>query len=98
MSTAKTATQNQKSKFPHHHTSHHKSTTSLQPPTESMIEAAKVDYATRLFLYTQQQLQQVYSSPSDFQEKKNNASNYGNVGNYGEVRNQKVKKAPKRNW
>ncbi|CAB4446270.1 unnamed protein product [Rhizophagus irregularis] len=43
-----------------------------EPPTESMIEAAKIDYATRLFLHTQQQLQQVYSSPSEDKERKNN--------------------------
>jgi hypothetical protein len=113
MSTAKTATQNQKTKLPHQHTSsHHKSMTSFQPPTESMIEAAKVDYATRLFTYTQQQLQQVYSSPSEYNVRNNvknrnrsnnNIKNHGEtrrngvVGDYVEVRDQKVKKASKKN-
>ncbi|CAB4376295.1 unnamed protein product [Rhizophagus irregularis] len=63
MSTTATRTQQQKSKNSYH---------TSQPPTESMIEAAKIDYATRLFLHTQQQLQQVYSSPSEDKERKNN--------------------------
>ncbi|CAB4496236.1 hypothetical protein RIR_jg16810.t1 [Rhizophagus irregularis DAOM 181602=DAOM 197198] len=75
MSTTATRTQ-QKSKNSYH---------TSQPPTESMIEAAKIDYATRLFLHTQQQLQQVYSSPSEDKERKNNKGfmrkDYANIGN-----------------
>ncbi|GBB96300.1 hypothetical protein RclHR1_02720015 [Rhizophagus clarus] len=81
-----TATRTQKS---HNHTSH------TQPPTESMIEAAKIDYATRLFIHTQKQLQQVYSSPSDDKERKNKGFMRKD---YGEIRDQKVKKTNKRNW
>ncbi|CAG8698434.1 19827_t:CDS:2 [Rhizophagus irregularis] len=60
-----------------------------------MIEAAKIDYATRLFLHTQQQLQQVYSSPSEDKERKNNKGFMRK--DYGEIRDQKVKKTNKRN-
>lgn len=90
MSTTATRTQQKKSTNSHNLTSHTK-----QPPTESMIEAAKIDYATRLFLHTQQQLQQVYSSPSEDKERKNNGFMRKD---YGEIRDQKVKKTNKRNW
>ena len=59
------ATLQQKSKFSQNLIS---STTSIHPPTESVIEAAKIDYASRLYIHTQQQLQKVYSD-----DKNNNS-------------------------
>ncbi|RIA82815.1 hypothetical protein C1645_880842 [Glomus cerebriforme] len=89
MSTATQIQTQQKSSIPYHQTTHKSAPSPYQqPPTESMVEAAKIDYATRLFLYTQQQLQQVYSSPSD-KERKNKGFTYKD---YDEIRDQKVKR------
>ncbi|CAI2180741.1 10487_t:CDS:1 [Funneliformis geosporum] len=89
-----------KSSIPYIH-SNHKSTmaSSYQQPTESMIEAAKIDYATRLFVYTRRQLQQVSSSPSRTrsQENKSKKVTRNGVKDYNEIRGQRVKEA-KRNW
>ncbi|CAG8547359.1 14255_t:CDS:2 [Funneliformis caledonium] len=86
MSTATHHCLGKKSSIPYIH-SNHKSTTSLyQQPTESMIEAAKIDYATRLFIYTRQQLQQVSSLPFKGQENKSKKFTRNGVKEYNEIR------------
>jgi hypothetical protein len=92
MSTTATRTQQKSSNSYNNHTSLKSITT--QPPTESMVEAAKIDYAARLFLHTQKQLQQVYSDNT--KERMNNKGFMRR--DFGEIRDQKVKKTNKRNW
>ncbi|KAF0495999.1 hypothetical protein F8M41_021084 [Gigaspora margarita] len=52
---------------------------SINEPTESMIEAAKNDYANRLYMHTQQQLIRAKSKQIDHQKprrKEKNSMNF----------------------
>ncbi|CAG8742675.1 29739_t:CDS:2 [Gigaspora margarita] len=52
---------------------------SINEPTESMIEAAKNDYANRLYMHTQQQLIRAKSKQIDHQKPRRKEKNSMNV-------------------